>query len=212
MSSHTCVLQPEVNHPGMNGAATIEEAAGDRVDSGEHHANSLMNSYNFAGTVNGQSSQPTPTANGDSHSGGGGGMNGSAVNGGSMTNLSEAGRQSSASHHQQNPASTSRHPPDFDYLTQLMKDKRQLAAFPNVFTCVERLLDEEIGRVRVALFQCEFQKEPLQLPEAQGELLTRQEKVFVPVKAYPDYNFVGRILGPRGLTAKQLEAGRNGSV
>lgn len=46
------------------------------------------------------------------------------------------------------------------------------------------------------------------------------EKVFVPAKEYPDvgfslveskpmiefqYNFVGRILGPRGMTAKQLE-------
>jgi len=191
----------------QNGTATImEEAAGDRVGSGEHSTNSLMNNYNYAGAVNGQSSQPTPSANGgDSYSGVG--MNGSGMNGGSMTNLSEAGRQSSATHHQQNPTSTSRHPPDFDYLTQLMKDKRQLAAFPNVFTCVERLLDEEIGRVRMALFQCEFQKEPLQLPDAQGEIVTRQEKVFVPVKAYPDYNFVGRILGPRGLTAKQLEAG-----
>ena len=27
----------------------------------------------------------------------------------------------------------------------------------------------------------------------------------VPVEQYPEYNFVGRILGPRGLTAKQLE-------
>nr|2BL5_A Chain A, MGC83862 PROTEIN [Xenopus laevis] len=33
-----------------------------------------------------------------------------------------------------------------------------------------------------------------------------QEKLYVPVKEYPDFNFVGRILGPRGLTAKQLEA------
>ena len=67
MSIHTCVqLQPEVNHPEMqNGTATImEEAAGDRVGSGEHSTNSLMNNYNYAGAVNGQSSQPTPSANG----------------------------------------------------------------------------------------------------------------------------------------------------
>ena len=31
------------------------------------------------------------------------------------------------------------------------------------------------------------------------------EKVYVPVKEHPDFNFVGRILGPRGMTAKQLE-------
>jgi hypothetical protein len=29
-----------------------------------------------------------------------------------------------------------------DYLAQLLKDKKQLAAFPNVFIHVERLLDE----------------------------------------------------------------------
>ncbi|KAI1729742.1 homodimerization region of STAR domain protein [Ditylenchus destructor] len=96
--------------------------------------------------------------------------------------------------------------PDLDYLTQLLKDKKQLAAFPNVFGHVERLLDDEINRVRVTIFQCEFTREPLQLPEPAGEIITKQEKVFVPVKAYPEYNFVGRILGPRGMTAKQLEA------
>jgi protein quaking len=63
----------------------------------------------------------------------------------------------------------------------------------------------EINRVRVTIFQCEFATEPLVLPDAAGEIVTRQEKVFVPTKEYPEYNFVGRILGPRGMTAKQLE-------
>jgi protein quaking len=31
------------------------------------------------------------------------------------------------------------------------------------------------------------------------------EKLYVPVKDHPEFNFVGRILGPRGMTAKQLE-------
>ncbi|KAL3119379.1 hypothetical protein niasHT_006576 [Heterodera trifolii] len=95
--------------------------------------------------------------------------------------------------------------PDLDYLSQLLKDKKQLSAFPNIFAHVERLVDEEINRVRVSIFQCEFSHEPLQLPEPIGEVTVRQEKVFVPVKQYPEYNFVGRILGPRGMTAKQLE-------
>ncbi|XP_072290376.1 protein quaking-B-like, partial [Eucyclogobius newberryi] len=45
-----------------------------------------------------------------------------------------------------------------------------------------------------------------ELPEAIGPVAQLQEKLYVPVKEYPDFNFVGRILGPRGLTAKQLEA------
>ncbi|KAM3967047.1 protein held out wings isoform 2-T3 [Aphomia sociella] len=93
-----------------------------------------------------------------------------------------------------------------DYLAQLLKDRKQLAAFPNVFMHMERLLDEEIAKVRASLFQINgVKKEPLILPEAEGIVTTLTEKVYVPVKEHPDFNFVGRILGPRGMTAKQLE-------
>lgn len=37
-----------------------------------------------------------------------------------------------------------------DYLAQLLKDRKQLAAFPNVFIHVERLLDE--GKAIYILF------------------------------------------------------------
>lgn len=35
--------------------------------------------------------------------------------------------------------------------------------------------------------------------------VTLSEVLMVPVQKYPKYNFVGRILGPRGMTVKQLE-------
>uniref|UniRef100_A0A6J0RIP3 protein held out wings isoform X1 n=1 Tax=Bactrocera dorsalis TaxID=27457 RepID=A0A6J0RIP3_BACDO len=93
-----------------------------------------------------------------------------------------------------------------DYLAQLLKDRKQMAAFPNVFNHVERLLDEEIARVRASLFQINgVKKEPLTLPEPEGTPVQLNEKVYVPVREHPDFNFVGRILGPRGMTAKQLE-------
>jgi len=93
-----------------------------------------------------------------------------------------------------------------DYLAQLLKDKKQLAAFPNVFLHLERLLDDEIGKVRGNLFQINGKKQdPLVLPDAAGPPVTLSEKVYVPIKEYPDFNFVGRILGPRGMTTKQLE-------
>uniref|UniRef100_A0A915Q788 K Homology domain-containing protein n=1 Tax=Setaria digitata TaxID=48799 RepID=A0A915Q788_9BILA len=92
-----------------------------------------------------------------------------------------------------------------EYLADLLKEKKQLAVFPQVFRHMERLVDEEINRVRMALFQCHFAIERLDLPEPEGEPVTIQEKVYVPRKEHPDYNFVGRILGPRGMTAKQLE-------
>ncbi|CAB3408988.1 unnamed protein product [Caenorhabditis bovis] len=90
-----------------------------------------------------------------------------------------------------------------EYLADLVKEKKHLSLFPHMFNNVERLLDEEIGRVRVALFQTEFTK--VELPEPSGDLLSITEKIYVPKDEYPDYNFVGRILGPRGMTAKQLE-------
>merc|ERR1711936_1514334 len=93
-----------------------------------------------------------------------------------------------------------------DYLAQLLKDKKQLAAFPNVFIHMERLLDDEISKVRANLFQINgYVKEPLILPDGVGPPIIHTEKVYVPVKEHPEFNFVGRILGPRGLTAKQLE-------
>ncbi|KAK6017624.1 hypothetical protein OSTOST_16851, partial [Ostertagia ostertagi] len=41
--------------------------------------------------------------------------------------------------------------------------------------------------------------------EERGEKVVLTEMILVPVDRYPRYNFVGRILGPRGMTAKQLE-------
>ena len=38
-----------------------------------------------------------------------------------------------------------------DYLAQLLKDKKQLAAFPNVFLHLERLLDD--GRFFILFFK-----------------------------------------------------------
>lgn len=95
-----------------------------------------------------------------------------------------------------------------DYLAQLIKDKKQLAAFPAVFLHVQRLIDDEIHKVRQILFQLNDvvnSSQPLELPEPAGDQVQLQEKIYVPVDEHPEYNFVGRLLGPRGMTAKQLE-------
>ncbi|KAM6969043.1 protein quaking-A isoform 2-T2 [Tautogolabrus adspersus] len=103
--------------------------------------------------------------------------------------------------------------PSPDYLMQLLNEKKLMTSLPNlcgIFTHLERLLDEEINRVRKDMYSDTVnglvERHPLELPEPMGPIVHLQEKLFVPVKEYPDYNFVGRILGPRGLTAKQLEA------
>uniref|UniRef100_A0A2I3M314 QKI, KH domain containing RNA binding n=4 Tax=Catarrhini TaxID=9526 RepID=A0A2I3M314_PAPAN len=82
--------------------------------------------------------------------------------------------------------------------------------FCRIFNHLERLLDEEISRVRKDMYNDTLngstEKRSAELPDAVGPIVQLQEKLYVPVKEYPDFNFVGRILGPRGLTAKQLEA------
>ncbi|TPP67210.1 Protein quaking [Fasciola gigantica] len=94
-----------------------------------------------------------------------------------------------------------------EYLQDLLKDKKQLQNFPNIFLHLEIILEKEITRVREKLFHLNesYKKTENELPEPIGTITTLQEKVFVPVKENPNYNFVGRLLGPRGLTAKQLE-------
>ncbi|XP_032040171.1 protein quaking isoform X7 [Aythya fuligula] len=68
----------------------------------------------------------------------------------------------------------------------------------------------QISRVRKDMYNDTLngstEKRSAELPDAVGPIVQLQEKLYVPVKEYPDFNFVGRILGPRGLTAKQLEA------
>jgi protein quaking len=90
------------------------------------------------------------------------------------------------------------------YLKQLLQDKKQIQGLAGCFLHVDRILDEEIVKVRSVLFQS-GDKKPLELPPPQGPTVTLTEKVYVPVKDHPEYNFVGRLLGPRGLTAAQLE-------
>jgi protein quaking len=92
-----------------------------------------------------------------------------------------------------------------EYLAQLLSDKKQLQVLPNVFLHVEKILDEEISKVRSGLFHLTDDNEVLQLPQPSGPIVILTEKLHVPVAEYPDFNFVGRILGPRGMTAKQLE-------
>ena len=103
---------------------------------------------------------------------------------------------------QQHPGHAMAIPPAVDnnsaeYLTQLLKDKKQISAFPNVFLHLERLLDNEISRVRSQMFYTDSAKSPMELPEcsANDQKQTLTEKVFVPVQEHPDFNFVGRILG-----------------
>lgn len=49
----------------------------------------------------------------------------------------------------------------------------------------------EIAKVRASLFQINgVKKEPLILPEAEGQVTTLTEKVYVPVREHPDVSTI----------------------
>ncbi|EYB82269.1 hypothetical protein Y032_0363g3530 [Ancylostoma ceylanicum] len=77
-----------------------------------------------------------------------------------------------------------------EYLADLVKEKKDLEMFGDNFQHVDRLLSEEISRVRGALFQTEFVTEPFDLPEPIGDVVTITEKIYVPKREYPDINHV----------------------
>lgn len=121
------------------------------------------------------------------------------------------------------------------YLADLIKEKDKLDTLPSTFNFrhANRLVTEEINKARQFLEQTSGSKlaeakgnNEVKVPTTTasgvetnnseisttptvlstcGQKVLLQEKLFVPVNLYPKYNFVGRILGPRGLTAKQLE-------
>lgn len=97
-----------------------------------------------------------------------------------------------------------------EYLNQLLQDKTTVSKMPKIFLHSERLLDEEINRVRNDIFcPSSFL---MSLPKPQGPIVKLTEKVYAKVKEYPKFNFVGRIIGPRGLTLRQVEQETGGKL
>ncbi|XP_030626993.1 KH domain-containing, RNA-binding, signal transduction-associated protein 1a [Chanos chanos] len=85
------------------------------------------------------------------------------------------------------------------YLPELLAEKDSLDAS---FTHAMKLLTEEIERIQKG--------EPKKEGETYLDLFTTKnvrvkERVLIPVKQYPRFNFVGKILGPQGSTIKRLQ-------
>uniref|UniRef100_A0A0R3RUI0 KH domain-containing protein n=1 Tax=Elaeophora elaphi TaxID=1147741 RepID=A0A0R3RUI0_9BILA len=109
-----------------------------------------------------------------------------------------------------------------EYLARLIQEKESLKAIPRIFKFKHaiRLIDAEIAKIRESIGELagvneERAGQPILTIEGQevtndksspaGKKVLLQEKIFIPVNEHPSYNFVGRILGPRGMTARQLE-------
>uniref|UniRef100_A0A3P8VZ61 KH domain-containing, RNA-binding, signal transduction-associated protein 1 n=1 Tax=Cynoglossus semilaevis TaxID=244447 RepID=A0A3P8VZ61_CYNSE len=88
---------------------------------------------------------------------------------------------------------------DDKYLPELLAEKDSL---DSSFTHAMKLLNAEIDRIQKG--------EPKKEAEAYLDLFTMKniklkERVLIPVKQYPKFNFVGKILGPQGNTIKRLQ-------
>ncbi|XP_056154754.1 KH domain-containing, RNA-binding, signal transduction-associated protein 1b [Lampris incognitus] len=88
---------------------------------------------------------------------------------------------------------------DGKYLPELLAEKDSL---DSSFTHAMKLLTAEIDRIQKG--------EPKKEGETYLDLFTTKniklkERVLIPVKQYPKFNFVGKILGPQGNTIKRLQ-------
>lgn len=94
-----------------------------------------------------------------------------------------------------------------DYLKELLTDRSILAADPRTYLHLESILEKEILRIRSSFFST-FGINAISdndLPEPEGPKVNLQAKVYMPPDSTNSFNFVGRILGPDGSTAKCLQ-------
>ncbi|KHN39678.1 KH domain-containing protein [Glycine soja] len=109
-------------------------------------------------------------------------------------------------------------PPDrHRYLAQLLAERQNLVPFLQVLPHCTKLLTQEIRRMSVAGFNHAFISMDGQLSSSPKDgigtqglpttpVVKRVIRLDVPVDKFPNFNFVGRILGPRGNSLKRVEA------
>ncbi|XP_023687895.1 KH domain-containing, RNA-binding, signal transduction-associated protein 1b [Paramormyrops kingsleyae] len=86
------------------------------------------------------------------------------------------------------------------YLPELLAEKDSL---DSSFTHAMKLLSAEIERIQKGETKKDERETYLDLFTVKNVKL--KERVLIPVKQYPKFNFVGKILGPQGNTIKRLQ-------
>ncbi|XP_070556891.1 KH domain-containing, RNA-binding, signal transduction-associated protein 2-like [Ptychodera flava] len=87
------------------------------------------------------------------------------------------------------------------YLEELYKEKVELDKVGH--TNASKLVSEEIKRVQEGKDPEKAKSKYLELTKEKALKLV--EKILIPVKEFPKFNFVGKIIGPRGNTLKRLQ-------
>ena len=88
-----------------------------------------------------------------------------------------------------------------DYIQTLHNEK--IILDPHEFSHTVRLLEDEITRV-----QCDVDTNNNKAVAFifEEQVVKLCEKIMVPVREFPKFNFVGKLLGPKGNTLKRLQA------
>ncbi|XP_069478597.1 KH domain-containing, RNA-binding, signal transduction-associated protein 1 isoform X2 [Ambystoma mexicanum] len=100
------------------------------------------------------------------------------------------------------PSASSSSEPENKYLPQLLAEKDSLD--PS-FTHAMKLLSTEIEKVQKGDKKGEDDEADTYLDLFSHKNMKLKERVIIPVKQYPKFNFVGKILGPQGNTIKRLQ-------
>jgi len=70
-------------------------------------------------------------------------------------------------------------------------------------------MKEKITRQRNTIIEELLKKDPAYQPPADYKPEKKSRKLYIPYKEYPDYNFIGLIIGPRGNTHKRMQQETN---
>lgn len=118
---------------------------------------------------------------------------GSNIHGGSSGD--NLGQNHSSGHHETPPLNEKTR----EYLQECLQEQK---AIEKKHIISKRLLDVEIEKVLVSgripkseIYANVYTEKPIRIAQ----------KVFFPIKEYPKFNFVGKILGPKGNTLRQLQ-------
>ena len=71
---------------------------------------------------------------------------------------------------------------------------------------------EKLIAKRNRLVEDLIKKSPSFRPPADWKPQKKQRKIFIPLKEYPGYNFIGLIIGPRGNTQKRMQKETNTKI
>ena len=89
------------------------------------------------------------------------------------------------------------------YIEELRQEKGVLD--PNDFQHAIRLLDTEINNVRANNNEGYEESAPPKKMRYEEEIVKLSEKIMLPIEDYPRFNFVGKLLGPKGSTMKAIQ-------